>query len=78
MTTNYSTDELKEIARISDEQHIGLLTNCGTNRDTARKIISMSDDELRQGIAAVEGRPNKTDAQDGLIAAARRELAIRQ
>ncbi len=76
--TTYTTAEIKQIAQTSEEQHIGLLTNCGASRDVARKIIAMSTDELSAGLAAVEGRTNKTASQEAMIAAARRELIIRQ
>jgi len=78
MATDYSPAELKQIAQIGEDQHVGLLTACGIHQDNARKIIAMSDDVLAQGIAAVEGRPNKTPAQEAMIAAGRRELTIRQ
>lgn len=63
---------------MTDETHIAMLTKCGVHRDNARKIIAMSDVELTAGIAAVEGRPSKTPAQEGMIAAARAELAYRK
>jgi hypothetical protein len=60
------------------EHHISILTKCGVHRDNARKIIAMTDAQLTEGIAAVEGRPNKTPSQESMIAAARAELAYRK
>lgn len=60
------------------EHHISILTKCGIHRDNARKIIAMSDAELAQGLAAVESRPDKTPAQEAMIAAGKAELAYRK
>src|SRR5690349_21530410 len=76
--TNYTPDEIKQIAQISDERHIRLLTDCGVPRANARTIIAMPTDQLTAGIAAVEARADKTAAQEAMIAAGRRELMIRQ
>lgn len=75
--TDYTATELQQIARISEDQHIGLLTNCGIHRDFATKIIGMSDAELIAAIAQFEPVENKSPMQAGLVAAAKRETTIR-
>jgi hypothetical protein len=75
--TDYSHIELKQIAQISEDQHLALLTNCGIHRDFASKIIGMSISDLTASIAQFEPIQNKTAIQVGLIAAAQREIVIR-
>ncbi len=75
---DYNATELKQIAAINEDQHLALLTDCGIHRDFARKIVAMTDAELSDAIAKFGSMPNKTAMQDGLIAAAKREIIIRQ
>lgn len=75
---DYSPADLQAIAKIDADSHISLLTNCGIHRDYARKIIAMSDSELTAAVAQFEPIANKTAMQIGLVAAAKREIAIRQ
>lgn len=75
---NYTQADLKQIAAIDTNNHIGLLTNCGTSPDIARKIIATDTDTPAKAIAATEGHPNKSPAMAAVIAASRRELLIRQ
>lgn len=75
--TNYSAEELKLIAKISANEHAGLLTNCGINLVNATKIIAMSTGELNKAVAQFSPMANKTSMQSALLAAAARELTIR-
>lgn len=75
--TNYSAEQLKEISKLNDEHHIGLLTDCGIHRDFARKIVAMSDAEIASAIAQFAPIANKSAMQTALVAAASRETLIR-
>jgi hypothetical protein len=76
--TDYAPAEIQQITKINEDQHIGLLTNCGIHQDFARKILAMSDADLTAAIAQFEPVQNKTAMQVGLVAAAKREIIIRQ
>lgn len=77
--TNYSAEDVIAIAAIDEEHHIGVLTNCGISRDSARKIIAATDDMLRKGIemgeANIAAKANASIA--AAVAASRREMIIR-
>lgn len=75
--TDYSADDIRKIAAISEDQHLGLLTDCGIHRDFARQIIGMSVSDLTAAIAQFEPMQAKTAMQAGLVAAAKREISIR-
>lgn len=75
---NYTASQIREIAEIGENQHIGLLTDCGIHNDYARKMIKLTGAELTAAIAQFEPVPNKTAMQAGLVEAAKRELIIRQ
>jgi len=76
--TNYSQNETKKIAQVSPEQHIGILTQCGINRDNARKLIGMSTPDLKAAVEKFGAVASKSSQQAALIAAAAREIVIRQ
>jgi hypothetical protein len=78
MTKNYTAIDLQKIAKIDEDQHLWLLTDCGIHRDFARKIIGLSDTELTAAVAQYEPMENKTAMQAGLVAAAKREIIIRE
>lgn len=74
---DYSTSDLRQIAQINEDHHLGLLTDCGIHQDFARKIIAMTDTELAAAVAKFRPIANKTAMQQGLVAAAEREIIIR-
>lgn len=76
--TSYTDIELRQIAAINEDQHIGLLTACGIHRDHARLVIAMSTADLSAAVAKGIAVVNKTAMQEAIIAAGIRELAIRQ
>lgn len=82
--TTYTDAELRQIAQINDDQHIGLLTQCGINRDMARKIMTTGAEELaktleigKATLARFAGTEQEASIA-GRIEAVRRETAIRQ
>jgi hypothetical protein len=83
MTTNYTDSEIRLIAKISDEQRIGLLTNCGISRDDARKIMAVGIDTLYKGVEMGEAQVAKLAGTDrgayiaAVLAATKREIVIR-
>lgn len=83
MTTNYTDSEIRTIAKISDEQRIGLLTNCGISRDDARKIMAVGLDTLYKGVEMGEAQAAKLAGTDrgayisAVLAATKREIVIR-
>lgn len=76
--TNYSDTEIRQIAAINHDAHLGLLTACGISRTQAGYLVNMTVQQIEAGLAQFAGKADMTPVQSGFIAAAKREITIQQ
>ncbi|MBN9046229.1 MAG: hypothetical protein J0H18_11255 [Rhizobiales bacterium] len=73
---NYSDNEIRNIAAISIDQHIHLLTQFGLTPEWAKRIIALSTEEIAKNIEI--GKASGNPKGKPLVDAMERELIIRQ
>lgn len=84
MTITYTAEDLRKIAAISENEHLGLLTDFGISRDQARMIVGATDEMLakgaemgRQNLARL-GNSERASQIAAVVSATEREIIIRQ